>query len=37
LSLDHNFTVFGEVVRGMDSVDAVAEGDVIIQATVEMP
>lgn len=28
-SLDHNFTVWAEVVRGMDTVDAVVEGDVI--------
>ena len=37
LYLDHNYTVFGEVVRGMDAVDAVAEGDVIARARVEMP
>jgi len=34
LSLDHDYTVFGEVVRGMDIVDRVAEGDVIVQARV---
>jgi cyclophilin family peptidyl-prolyl cis-trans isomerase/HEAT repeat protein len=28
-SLDHNFTIWAEVVRGMDTVDAVVEGDVI--------
>ena len=27
--LDHDYTVFAEVVRGMDVVDAVLEGDVI--------
>ena len=34
LRLDHNYTVFGEVVRGMDTVDQVAEGDVIVRARV---
>ena len=34
LRLDHDYTVFGEVVRGMDVVDRVAEGDVIVQARV---
>ncbi|GMR13961.1 MAG: peptidylprolyl isomerase [Gemmatimonadota bacterium] len=33
--LDHNYTVFGEVVEGMDVVDAVLEGDVIESARVE--
>ena len=33
--LDHNYTIFGEVVEGMDVVDAVLEGDVIERATVE--
>jgi cyclophilin family peptidyl-prolyl cis-trans isomerase len=28
-SLDHTFTVWAEVVKGMESVDAVVEGDVI--------
>jgi cyclophilin family peptidyl-prolyl cis-trans isomerase/HEAT repeat protein len=28
-SLDHEYTVFGEVVRGMEVVDAIIEGDVI--------
>jgi cyclophilin family peptidyl-prolyl cis-trans isomerase/HEAT repeat protein len=28
-SLDHEYTVFGEVIRGMDVVDAIIEGDVI--------
>ena len=37
LRLDHDFTVFGEVVRGMRSVDVVSEGDVITRARVEMP
>jgi cyclophilin family peptidyl-prolyl cis-trans isomerase len=27
--LDHQYTVFGEVVAGMDVVDGVLEGDVI--------
>ncbi|MFV2008180.1 MAG: peptidylprolyl isomerase, partial [Longimicrobiales bacterium] len=27
--LDHNYTIFGEVVEGMEVVDAVLEGDVI--------
>lgn len=27
--LDHNYTVFGKVTRGMDVVDAVIEGDII--------
>jgi cyclophilin family peptidyl-prolyl cis-trans isomerase/HEAT repeat protein len=35
LRLDHNYTVFGEVVRGMDTADLVAEGDVITRARVE--
>jgi len=34
LRLDHNYTVFGEVVRGMDTADLVAEGDVITRARV---
>ena len=34
LRLDHNYTVFGEVVRGMDTADQVAEGDVIVRARV---
>ena len=34
LRLDHDYTVFGEVVSGMDVVDQVAEGDVIVRATV---
>ena len=28
-SLDHEYTVVGEVIRGMDVVDAILEGDVI--------
>jgi cyclophilin family peptidyl-prolyl cis-trans isomerase len=34
LRLDHNYTVFGDVVRGMDTADLVAEGDVITRARV---
>ena len=34
LHLDHEYTVFGEVVSGMDVADQVAEGDVIVRATV---
>ena len=34
LRLDHNYTVFGEVVSGMDTADLVAEGDVIKRARV---
>ncbi len=34
LRLDHDYTVFGEVVRGMNVVDRVAEGDVIVRARV---
>ncbi len=37
LRLDHDYTVFGEIVRGMEVADAVAEGDVITQATVIPP
>ena len=32
LHLDHDYTVFGEVVSGMDVTDLVAEGDVILRA-----
>jgi len=32
--LDHDYTVFGEVVSGMDVTDLVAEGDVILRARV---
>jgi cyclophilin family peptidyl-prolyl cis-trans isomerase/HEAT repeat protein len=32
--LDHDYTVFGDVVRGMDVVDAVLEGDVIARIEV---
>ena len=32
--LDHDYTVFAEVVRGMDVVDAVLEGDVIARVEV---
>ena len=34
LHLDHDYTVFGEVVSGMDVTDLVAEGDVILRARV---
>ena len=37
LRLDHDYTVFGEVVIGMDVIDLVAEGDVITRATVVQP
>jgi cyclophilin family peptidyl-prolyl cis-trans isomerase len=32
--LDHDYTVFAEVVKGMDVVDAVLEGDVIARIEV---
>ncbi|MEE2847265.1 MAG: peptidylprolyl isomerase, partial [Gemmatimonadota bacterium] len=32
--LDHDYTVYGIVVRGMDLVDALLEGDVIARAEV---
>jgi cyclophilin family peptidyl-prolyl cis-trans isomerase len=32
--LDHDYTVFAEVVRGMDVVDAVLEGDVVARVEV---
>ena len=32
--LDHDYTVFAEVVRGMDVVDAIIEGDVIARVEV---
>jgi cyclophilin family peptidyl-prolyl cis-trans isomerase len=32
--LDHDYTVFAEVVRGMDVVDAVLEGDTIARIEV---
>ncbi len=35
LRLDFNYTIFGEVVEGMDVVDRVQEGAVIVEATVE--
>ena len=34
LRLDHNYTIFGEVVAGMEVVDRVAEGQVILRARV---
>jgi len=37
LNLNHQYTVFGEVVRGMEVADLVAEGDVIVRATVVRP
>jgi cyclophilin family peptidyl-prolyl cis-trans isomerase len=36
-SLDHAFTVWGEVVQGMETVDAVVEGDVIDKIEVGPP
>lgn len=35
--LDHNYTIIGEVVEGMDLVDEVLEGDVIERVTVPGP
>ncbi len=35
LRLDHNYTIFGQVVEGMDVVDAVLEGDVVRRASLE--
>ena len=35
--LDHNYTIIGEVVEGMDIVDEVLEGDVIERVTVPGP
>ena len=37
LRLDHDYTVFAEVVSGMNVADAVAEGDVITRAVVRPP
>lgn len=34
LRLDHNYTIFGEVVDGMDVVDRLMEGQVILRARV---
>ena len=34
MRLDHNYTIIGEVVRGMDVVDAVIEGSVIARVEV---
>ena len=34
LRLDHNYTIFGEVVAGMEVVDSVVEGQVILRARV---
>jgi len=36
LRLDHNYTVFGEVVAGMEVVDGVVEGQKILKARVEI-
>ncbi len=36
LRLDHNYTIYGQVVSGMEVVDAVQEGDVIRRATLEL-
>ncbi len=33
--LDHNYTVFARVVEGLDNVDKVQEGDVMISVTIE--
>ncbi len=35
LRLDHNYTIFGEVVSGMDVVDQMVEGQKILRARVE--
>ena len=35
MRLDHNYTIFAEVVSGMEVVDAVLEGDVIERVTLE--
>jgi cyclophilin family peptidyl-prolyl cis-trans isomerase len=37
LRLDHNYSIFGEVVAGMDVVDQVVEGQKILRARVETP
>jgi len=37
LRLNHDYTVFGEVVSGMDVIDQVVEGDVIVRASVVVP
>ena len=33
--LDHNYTVFARVVEGLDNVDKVQEGDVMVSVTIE--
>ena len=33
--LDHNYTIIGEVIDGLDVIDAVLEGDVIERVTIE--
>ncbi len=37
LRLDHNYTILGEVVSGMDVVDRLVEGQVILRARVVDP
>jgi len=37
LRLDHNYTVFGEVVAGMEVVDDIVEGQVVLRARVVGP
>jgi cyclophilin family peptidyl-prolyl cis-trans isomerase/HEAT repeat protein len=37
LRLDHDYTVFADVLRGMDIVDALLEGDVIEQIEIAAP
>ena len=36
LNLNHDFTIFGRVLNGMEEVDLVAEGDVVTAATIEI-
>jgi cyclophilin family peptidyl-prolyl cis-trans isomerase len=36
LRLDHNYTILGEVVAGMDVVDRVVEGQKILRTRVEV-
>ncbi len=33
--LDHNYTVFARVVEGLDNVDKIQEGDVMVSVTIE--
>jgi cyclophilin family peptidyl-prolyl cis-trans isomerase len=37
LRLNHDYTVFGEVVSGIEIADQVAEGDMIVRATLVVP